>query len=183
MSSDELRESIYGQFGQKATAELIGIWQGNNRGERSETTFDVIREILQQRQVELPVQDEVVLEGSVPPREAAAMSFAQILFSFEERIGRQTYWLGALLLIVLAAIGGILEGAAGSDGPALGIIWRLGLLWPNLALTVKRWHDRDKSGWWILICLIPFIGQLWAFIENGFLKGTEGPNRFGSRAF
>jgi uncharacterized membrane protein YhaH (DUF805 family) len=183
MSSDELRESIYGQFSQKATEELLDIWQANDHTEWSETTFDVIREILQERQVELPVQDEVVLEGSVPPREAAAMSFAQILFSFEGRIGRQTYWLGALLLIVFAAIGGVLEGAAGSDGPALGIIWRLLLLWPNLALTVKRWHDRDKSGWWILIGLIPFIGQLWAFIENGFLKGTEGPNRFGSRAF
>jgi hypothetical protein len=46
-------------------------------------------------------------------------------------------------------------------------------------IIVKRWHDRDKSGWWVLIGLIPVIGGLWMIIECGFLKGTEGSNRFG----
>ena len=55
----------------------------------------------------------------------------------------------------------------------------LALLWPSLALQVKRWHDRDKSGWFVLVNLIPFIGWLWTLIECGFLDGTQGPNRFG----
>ena len=44
---------------------------------------------------------------------------------------------------------------------------------------IKRFHDRDKSGWWVLLNLVPVIGWLWALIDNGFLRGTDGPNRFG----
>ena len=53
------------------------------------------------------------------------------------------------------------------------------LFWMSLALQVKRWHDRDKSGTWVFINLIPFIGWIWSLIECGFLDGTPGPNRFG----
>jgi uncharacterized membrane protein YhaH (DUF805 family) len=53
-------------------------------------------------------------------------------------------------------------------------------LWITLAITVKRFHDRDKSGWWVLIGLVPAIGALWILIECGFLKGTTGDNRFGA---
>jgi len=52
-------------------------------------------------------------------------------------------------------------------------------LWPTLAVQAKRWHDRDKSAWWLLINLIPVVGAFWTLIENGFLEGTPGPNRFG----
>lgn len=54
------------------------------------------------------------------------------------------------------------------------------LLWPALAIQAKRWHDRDKSAIWILINFVPFIGGLWALIENGFLAGTDGDNHYGS---
>ena len=47
------------------------------------------------------------------------------------------------------------------------------------ATNIKRWHDRDKSGWMVLILLIPLLGWLWSLIELGFLRGTEGENRFG----
>ncbi|MDK1017721.1 MAG: DUF805 domain-containing protein, partial [Actinomycetota bacterium] len=43
----------------------------------------------------------------------------------------------------------------------------------------KRWHDRDKSGWWMLIAFVPIIGGLWAFIETGLLQGTESDNQYG----
>lgn len=46
--------------------------------------------------------------------------------------------------------------------------------WPT-----KRWHDRNKSGWWNLISFIPIAGPIWAFIELGFLKGTPGANLYG----
>ena len=52
-------------------------------------------------------------------------------------------------------------------------------LWSHFVINVKRWHDRDKSGWWVLIGLIPLIGAIWALVELGFLKGTYGKNRFG----
>ena len=101
MSSDDLRESIYGQFSQKTTDELIEIWQANDRVEWSETTFDVIREILQERQVELPAQDEAVLREAcrlerLLPCPSCRSSFRSRGESAVRRIG----WV-ALLLIVL----------------------------------------------------------------------------------
>jgi uncharacterized membrane protein YhaH (DUF805 family) len=49
-----------------------------------------------------------------------------------------------------------------------------------IATQIKRWHDRDKSGSWIVIALVPLIGGLWALIETGFLAGTLGDNKYGS---
>ena len=65
-----------------------------------------------------------------------------------------------------------------------GVLIVLGLLyipavWIGLAVAVKRWHDRDKSGWWVLIGMIPLIGAVWTFVENGCLRGTVGPNTYG----
>lgn len=48
-----------------------------------------------------------------------------------------------------------------------------------IIVQVKRWHDRNKSAWWVLINLIPYIGFFWTFIECGFIKGTKGENRYG----
>ena len=49
----------------------------------------------------------------------------------------------------------------------------------SIIVQVKRWHDRDKSGWWVLINFVPVVGPLWALVECGFLRGTLGDNRFG----
>ena len=51
-------------------------------------------------------------------------------------------------------------------------------LWINLATTVKRFHDRNKSALWVLVLFIPYIGGFWQLIECGFLKGTEGDNDY-----
>lgn len=48
-----------------------------------------------------------------------------------------------------------------------------------LSVQIKRWHDRDKSAWWLLIHAVPAIGNTWALVECGFIEGTPGPNRYG----
>ena len=48
-----------------------------------------------------------------------------------------------------------------------------------IIVQVKRWHDLNKSGWWVLINLVPCIGGLWSLVECGFITGTRGPNQFG----
>jgi uncharacterized membrane protein YhaH (DUF805 family) len=53
------------------------------------------------------------------------------------------------------------------------------VLWITISIGVRRFHDRNKSGWWVLIALVPVIGGLWYLIECGFLKGTTGPNNYG----
>jgi uncharacterized membrane protein YhaH (DUF805 family) len=55
----------------------------------------------------------------------------------------------------------------------------IALLWPSVAIAIKRWHDRGKSGWWMLIFFVPIVGWIWGGIELGFLKGTDGPNEYG----
>lgn len=113
------------------------------------------------------------------------MDFKQFYLSPQGRANRKQFWLW--LVLPLTAIGillAILDVATGKYDPELGIglfssIFALVLLIPSVIVYIKRFHDRDKSGWWVLIALIPIIGAIWLLIELGFLKGTPGPNRFG----
>ena len=99
-----------------------------------------------------------------------------LLFQFDGRINRGKFWLGAVIIwVAYAVILGI--GVAAESG--LVFVLLLLLIWPSLAVSIKRWHDRDKSGWWVLIGLVPVIGGIWALIETGFLEGTSGPNQYG----
>lgn len=122
-----------------------------------------------------------------PPDEMEDMPLGQIYFSFNGRIGRKTYWLtGFLPILGFTILFGFIEGATPTYSSFSGVATlaaRLLILWPCLALTVKRWHDRDKSGWWTLIGLIPIFGLIWALVENGFLAGTAGPNKYGPRSY
>lgn len=96
------------------------------------------------------------------------------------RIPRRTFWLyGVLALLGLGLLLSALLSIAGMPSRHAEALVNLLLLWPGIAVSVKRWHDRDRSGWWVLIVLIPVVGWLWALIDNGFLRGTPGPNRFG----
>ena len=63
--------------------------------------------------------------------------------------------------------------------PIVTLIVALAGIWVALAVGAKRCHDRDRSGWFQLIMLIPIVGGLWLLIELGFLRGTIGENRFG----
>ncbi len=106
------------------------------------------------------------------------INLGHILFSFEGRINRGKFWLGWLLVWVLQFVVFFLVLSSPGAGSVVFLLILL-LLWPTLAIQVKRWHDRDKSGAWILIVLVPIIGPLWAFVETGFVEGTRGPNRYG----
>ncbi len=124
----------------------------------------------------------------------------QTFLSFEGRSPRKTFWLSLLVmliiswilqLIVFAIFGGSMMSMDPNASPeaqkaAMNGMWLpLGIvilltLWPSLAIYAKRWHDRNKSGWWSLIMFVPIIGGIWMLIELGFLRGTEGENRYGA---
>ena len=112
------------------------------------------------------------------------MNWSQFFFSFKGRISRQHWWLGHLGLIVLLLLAMAATGMLDNNRqPPDAVFIVVGLLylpwiWCSFALSAKRWHDRDKSAWWILIGLIPIVG-IWALIENGFLRGTDGNNSYG----
>ena len=52
------------------------------------------------------------------------------------------------------------------------------VFWINVASSVRRLHDRNRSGWWALLYAVPLLGQLWQFIECGFLPPRDAGNRF-----
>ena len=80
----------------------------------------------------------------------------------------------AMYLTVVLRIAGV--GKETAD-----LLVNLLLLWPALAISVKRWHDRDKPGWWALIAFVPVVGWIWVLIENGLMRGTAGANRSGEQ--
>jgi len=91
------------------------------------------------------------------------MKLQKVLFSFEGRIGRGTYWLAILALIVAVAVLTLAPFLLNSEAVAVLLlvlsqfIWLLSL-WPILAVGAKRLHDRNKNGWWLLVYwLLPFV--------------------------
>lgn len=113
-------------------------------------------------------------------RSAPEDDLAWLLFSFEGRLPRKSFWLYGVLGITLAQMFiYFLLGIAGVSETLASGVAALAVVWPGLAINVKRWHDRDKAGWWVLINLVPLVGTLWTLIECGLLPGTPGDNRFG----
>lgn len=106
------------------------------------------------------------------------------LFSFEGRIGRQSYWLRGLALAGVNVVAAVLFGLASNGGAAafvfavLGIALYAASTFAGLATSVKRLHDRGRSGWFMLIAFVPFLG-IWLLIETGFLAGSQTPNEYG----
>lgn len=100
-------------------------------------------------------------------------------FGFQGRISRKELWLHYTLpLFMIQGLVGFIDGLTRAHGILIGIVG-LVLFVPSIAGSVKRAHDRGRSAWFLLVCLIPLVGSIWYIVEIGFLRGTDGPNRFG----
>jgi uncharacterized membrane protein YhaH (DUF805 family) len=122
------------------------------------------------------------------------MEWGWLFTSFDGRINRAKFWAGVIILwlvsiIINLAIAEVFVAQYDplqvfpTMAPLAWIVWLLAaaaIAYMSLAVFAKRWHDRDKSGWWSLIILVPFVGSIWALVECGCLLGTEGPNRYGA---
>lgn len=99
--------------------------------------------------------------------------------TFDGRASRREFWTFHLISIVvlfgLQILGSVFLAAIMFP---LALILSLALFIPITALSIRRLHDIDKSGWMMLINLIPFVGGIIMLILYA-TKGTEGPNRFG----
>ena len=80
----------------------------------------------------------------------------------------------AVVVLVL----GLVNGLMGADVPVLPLVYSLAVLIPGLAVTVRRLHDTDHSGWWLLILLVPIVGAI-VFLVFMATPGGEITNRFG----
>ncbi|HTK36316.1 MAG TPA: DUF805 domain-containing protein [Caulobacteraceae bacterium] len=98
--------------------------------------------------------------------------------AFDGRARRKEFWLFVLFNFVVNLIAAVLDQAVLHGSPVLQLLVVLALFVPGLALNFRRLHDIDKSAWWLLIGLIPFIGVI-VLLVFAILPGTVGPNRFG----
>lgn len=104
---------------------------------------------------------------------------------FDGRAGRAEFWWYALANIVLYVAAWILVGIGFAIATGIGVLFMvlafalyLALLVPSLAVAIRRLHDTDKSGWFLLIGFIPFVGAIILLVFY-IQEGTAGPNQFG----
>ncbi|AWZ09222.1 MULTISPECIES: DUF805 domain-containing protein [unclassified Streptomyces] len=96
---------------------------------------------------------------------------------FSGRARRQEFWMFFLFNLAALIVVAILDAVIGTS-PLLYSLYALATFLPNLGLAVRRLHDQGKSGWWVLVGLIPLVGFIWAIV----LMATEGqpnPNQYG----
>lgn len=105
---------------------------------------------------------------------------------FSGRARRKEYWMFVLLNVIISIIISIIDKAAGwnislSSGEigVLSLIYSLFIIIPSLAVSVRRMHDIDKSGWTLLFVLIPVVGSIILLVLH-CKAGTAGENRYGS---
>ena len=105
------------------------------------------------------------------------------LFSLRGRAGRMQWWSVTVPLLVAGSVFDAL-----ADLPAAqraqtivdlaGWAFAIVMIWLLVAVSVRRWHDIGKSGWWTLVHAIPVVGAFVAIAMNGFVRGDDVHNRF-----
>ena len=93
-------------------------------------------------------------------------------FDFNGREGRKVFWLFTLNMFIINSLVGMISAGF------LSLIISLFIFLPSLGLSVRRLHDINFSGWWILVGLVPLLGVI-ALIIFACLPGTEGENKYG----
>jgi uncharacterized membrane protein YhaH (DUF805 family) len=94
------------------------------------------------------------------------------------RATRSEYWYFFLFLVIVNIVASVLDSTIFGAMPVLYLIATLALLVPSIAAGVRRLHDTDKAGWWLLVGLIPVIGTI-VLIVFFCQRGSVGTNQFG----
>lgn len=162
---DQYAERIETYALEDGNVALIAYWR--HGGQKVFTSILEVLKWIEKRRTAIWDED-VVKSKLLSTKKIFSGRIGQLLFSLAGRIDRSTYWLTAISLFVCFLI-------------ALAIvqIFAFCLIWPFAVINVKRLHDRNKPGWWVIFFCIPWIGQLWMIIEMGFMQGTTGPNAYG----
>src|SRR5262245_37642675 len=103
--------------------------------------------------------------------------------NFSSRASRSEYWYWVLFVALVSIAAFVLDYALFSlpvaiVGGPISILVSLAFFLPNLSIAVRRLHDLDYSGWWVLLALIPVVGLI-VLVIWWCRRGTVGPNRFG----
>ena len=110
---------------------------------------------------------------------------------FEGRAHRSEYWFYFLFHVIISTIFAVIDIAADNFDEErgtglLGTIYALAVFLPSLAVTARRLHDSDRSGWWILIALVPCAGLIVLLVflvqDSSYDANRFGPNPKGATA-
>lgn len=103
--------------------------------------------------------------------------------TFSGRAARPEYWWFQLFYLIVAVIASALDATTARDSglSPFTSLATLAMLLPLLAVSVRRLHDTDRTGWWLLIGILPLIGEI-VLLVFFCQRGTEGANRFGVAA-
>ena len=110
--------------------------------------------------------------------------YKELLFKFEGRIPRSTFWLRyALPWIAIFYLLGVVDSKFGTFRQdnllgALQVLFLFVTFLPSIAVCVKRLHDRDRSGWLIVLLWVPIL-NFWPIVEMGLIRGAKGMNIYG----
>lgn len=97
---------------------------------------------------------------------------------FSGRARRTEYWMFFLFNLIIVFVLGFVEALVGGPG-VIGTLYSLAVLIPSIAVSVRRLHDTDRSGWWLLIALIPLIGTI-VLLVFMVQDGKPGQNQYGA---
>jgi uncharacterized membrane protein YhaH (DUF805 family) len=167
---------------EEALRSIEKLHEMKKAGVISEADFDKAKEGLlagrSKRKTSAPSNTPVGL-----PAEADYVGWALLpvrrYAQFEGRSSRKEFWLFQLLFVAGLLPFGLLGVLTGPDVAAVFyLLGVLGLLIPQIAVQVRRFHDQDKPGWLVLLNLIPYLGAIVVLIFM-LLDGTPGANRFG----
>jgi uncharacterized membrane protein YhaH (DUF805 family) len=103
---------------------------------------------------------------------------------FDGRARRKEYWMFALFNMIFLLVAALIDNVAGTTMGILPyglfyIIYALAVIIPGLAVGVRRLHDVGKSGWMMLVALIPIVGGIWLLVLF-VTDGTTGQNAYGT---
>jgi len=101
--------------------------------------------------------------------------------NFEGRARRKEFWMFTLVYTIIAFVTMGIDSVLFPEAELvnLNLLYSLGLLPPSVAVGVRRLHDTNRSGWWLLLWLLVFIGWVWILILQ-FLDSDIGDNDYGS---
>ncbi|WP_321813568.1 MULTISPECIES: DUF805 domain-containing protein [unclassified Paraburkholderia] len=105
----------------------------------------------------------------------------RVLFSFNGRSGRLQWWGVTVSLLIVATMIDVLMDLPATEvfAAIVGIPFIVLMFWLLTAVSVRRWHDLGKSGWWVFIHAVPVVGPFIAIGANGFVGGEPEQNRYG----
>lgn len=95
---------------------------------------------------------------------------------FSGRAGRREYWMFVATNVLLSLVLGIVDGITGI--PVLGLLFMLVALLPSIAVTIRRLHDTNRTGWWMLVACVPIVGAIVLLVLMA-LPSTRGSNAYG----